>query len=131
MVTPASAAYSAAELEHQLRSSGTKALFTCGPLLDVALKAAKAAGIPEDRVFLLPMPGDAAKAPYPTIEDLIEEGKKLPELEPLKWTKGQGKRQVAYLCYSSGTSGLPVRTAVCVRFGTRLAGLTRWDRKPS
>jgi ribosome assembly protein SQT1 len=28
-------------------------------------------------------------------------------LEELKWEKGQGARQVAFLCYSSGTSGLP------------------------
>ncbi|TAQ86621.1 hypothetical protein B7494_g5056 [Chlorociboria aeruginascens] len=32
---------------------------------------------------------------------------KEPELEALKWEKGQGARQTAYLCYSSGTSGLP------------------------
>ncbi|KAF6835907.1 4-coumarate-ligase [Colletotrichum plurivorum] len=107
IVTPASAAYSAPELEHQLRSSGAKALFTCIPLLDNALKAAKAVNIPNDRIFLLTIPGVSQKAPFITVDDLIQEGKSLPELEPLKWVKGQGARQVAYLCYSSGTSGLP------------------------
>ncbi|KAL0937583.1 AMP-binding enzyme (4-coumarate-CoA ligase) [Colletotrichum truncatum] len=107
IVTPASAAYSAPELEHQLRSSGAKALFTCIPLLENALKAAKAVNIPNDRIFLLPIPGVTQKTPYTTLDDLIEEGKSLPALEPLKWVKGQGARQVAYLCYSSGTSGLP------------------------
>ncbi|KAK1731585.1 hypothetical protein CaCOL14_003577 [Colletotrichum acutatum] len=107
IVTPASAAYSAQELEHQLRSSNSKALFTCIQLLETALKAAKGANIPEDRIFLLPVPGADQKTPYVTIDDLIQEGKSLPELEPLKWVKGQGARQVAYLCYSSGTSGLP------------------------
>jgi hypothetical protein len=69
-------------------------------------------GIPEERIFLLPVPGESEaeeKAPYPTIDDLVAEGNALPELPPLQWTSGQGKRQVAYLCYSSGTSGLPVR----------------------
>lgn len=111
IVTPASAAYSAPELEHQLRSSGSRALFTCIPLLDVALKAAKGAGIPEENVYLLPVPGAAAaekKAPYLTIDDLVAEGQSLPEVEALQWIKGQAVRQVAYLCYSSGTSGLPV-----------------------
>ncbi|OLN96555.1 4-coumarate-CoA ligase-like protein 1 [Colletotrichum chlorophyti] len=107
IVTPASAAYSAPELEHQLRSSGAKALFTSIPLLDNALKAAKAVNIPNDRIFLLPVPGVTQKTPFVTIEELIQEGKSLPELETLKWVKGQGARQVAYLCYSSGTSGLP------------------------
>lgn len=108
IVTPASAAYSAQELEHQLRSSSAKALFTCIPLLDTALQAAKGAGISEDRIFLLPVPGVEKKTPFPTVDDLIEQGKSLQELEPLKWVKGQGARQVAFLCYSSGTSGLPV-----------------------
>lgn len=108
IVTPASAAYSAPELEHQLRSSGANALFTCVPLLETALTAAKAVGIPEDRVFLLPVPGFESKSPFKSIDDLIAEGKDAPELQPLNWIKGQGLRQVAYLCYSSGTSGLPV-----------------------
>ncbi|EFQ26604.1 AMP-binding enzyme [Colletotrichum graminicola] len=107
IVTPASAAYSAQELEHQLRSSNAKALFTCIPLLETALKAAKAVNLPNDRIFLLPVPGVSQKTPYITLDDLVEEGKSLPEVEPLKWVKGQGARQVAYLCYSSGTSGLP------------------------
>ncbi|WZH48780.1 Putative phenylacetyl ligase [Fusarium acuminatum] len=107
IVTPASAAYSAPELEHQLRSSNANALFTCVPLLETALTAAKAVGIPEDRIFLLPVPGAETKPPFKTIDDLIAEGNDAPELKPLNWIKGQGERQVAYLCYSSGTSGLP------------------------
>ncbi|KAM5346992.1 hypothetical protein ACJ41O_009997 [Fusarium nematophilum] len=107
IVTPASAAYSAQELEHQLRSSGANALFTCVPLLQNALAAAKAVGIPEDRVFIMPLPGFDRKDPFKTIDDLVAEGKDAPPLKPLNWVKGQGARQVAYLCYSSGTSGLP------------------------
>jgi ribosome assembly protein SQT1 len=48
------------------------------------------------------------KLPFKTVGQLIEAGGKLPELEALQWEKGQGARQTAYLCYSSGTSGLPV-----------------------
>ncbi|KAG4279628.1 hypothetical protein FPRO04_13533 [Fusarium proliferatum] len=107
IVTPASSAHSASELEHQLRSSGAKALFTCAPLLSTALKAASAVGIPENYIFLLPLPETPSEGSFKTIEDLIAEGKTLPPLELPAWTPGQGKRQVAYLCYSSGTSGLP------------------------
>lgn len=46
--------------------------------------------------------------PFKTVGKLIADGQKLPPLAPLKWTKGQGGRQAIYLCYSSGTSGLPV-----------------------
>ncbi|KAH8682087.1 hypothetical protein BX600DRAFT_447723 [Xylariales sp. PMI_506] len=107
IATPANAAYSIPELAHQLKSSGAKVLFTCIPLLDTALKAAAEAGIEKDRIFIIPMVGVKHQVPFQTIEDLIAEGCQAPELEPLKWTKGQGARQPAFLCYSSGTSGLP------------------------
>lgn len=108
--TPANAAYSADELRHQLTNAGAKALFTVLPLLDVAVAGAKKAGIDRSKIYLLPMPGDD-ESRYPkdikTFAQLLEAGKDLPELEPLKWEKGQGARQTAFLCYSSGTSGLP------------------------
>jgi long-subunit acyl-CoA synthetase (AMP-forming) len=111
IVTPASAAYSASDLEHQLRSSGVKALFTCASRLDIAVKAAKAANIPNDRIFILSDPDSTATKglAFTTFDDLVEEGAVLPDLDPLRWVEGQGARQVAFLCYSSGTSSLPVR----------------------
>ncbi|KAJ3573082.1 hypothetical protein NPX13_g4833 [Xylaria arbuscula] len=108
IVTPANAMYSVGELEHQLKSSGAKALFTCPSLFDNALKAARASNIPDDKIFLLAVPGQESDPRFKTLDDLIAEGRSLPELEALQWTKGQGARQTAYLCYSSGTSGLPV-----------------------
>lgn len=115
IATPANAAYSVSELIHQLKSSGAKILFTCIPLLDVALKAAAEVGISPDNVYLLDVPGD--KEGLRTIkglrwvDDLIEAGNTLPDLDPIVWKTGQGSRQVALLSFSSGTSGLPVREA--------------------
>ncbi|KAI9894741.1 MAG: hypothetical protein M1814_002098 [Vezdaea aestivalis] len=111
--SPANAAYSTSELTHQLTSSGAKALFTCIPLLPLALEAAAKSGIPKERVFLLDVPpqliSDAsAGAQFKSVNDLIRTGETQPPLESLKWSKGQGQRQCAFLCYSSGTSGLPV-----------------------
>lgn len=106
--TLANVAYSAPELEHQLKTSGAKVLFTCAPVLQTALTAAKAVGIPKDKIFILDLPRHATPSSFRTVEDLITQGRTLPELEPLRWSKGQGERQVAFLCYSSGTSGLPV-----------------------
>ena len=81
------------------------------------MKAAKSSGIPNERVFILEMPKEFSgdkKFPFKTVGQLIEIGGKLPELEALKWEKGQGARQTAYLCYSSGTSGLPVRQLIAI-----------------
>ncbi|CAI6084219.1 unnamed protein product [Clonostachys chloroleuca] len=115
IVTPASLTHSAKELEHQLRSSGAKALFTCIPFLQNAIKACEAVGIPQEHIFILPVPGMAERVPFKSIEDLILEGRKLPPLLLSAWIEGQGARQVAYLCYSSGTSGHPKAVMVSHR----------------
>jgi hypothetical protein len=90
----------------------------CMPLLETSLQAAKGAGIPNNRIYILEMPkefsGDKS-VPFKTVGQLIAEGEKLPQLAKQKWEKGQGARQTAYLCYSSGTSGLPVSTAVFLK----------------
>lgn len=109
--TPANAAYSAAELEYQLKNSKAKALFTCVPLLSIAQEAAKNCNIPDNRIYILEVPEqftDGKGAGRKTVNDLIREGQQLDRLEPLSWEAGQGAKRTAFLCYSSGTSGLPV-----------------------
>ncbi|KAI1466557.1 acetyl-CoA synthetase-like protein [Daldinia caldariorum] len=130
IVTPANAMYSAAELEHQLKSAGVKALITCIPLLDTTLKATRACGIPDDKVFIMQIPGEFKPVPFKSLNSLIDEGRTLAELEPLAWAKGQGARQVAYLCYSSGTSGLP--KAVMIAHRNVIANMMqiRWHEDP-
>lgn len=67
-----------------------------------------AAGIPRQRIFIMPMSGAESDSSFVTADDLEAEGRLLPHTSPSTWTKGQGARQTAYLGYSSGTSGLPV-----------------------
>ncbi|KAJ9612070.1 hypothetical protein H2200_003665 [Cladophialophora chaetospira] len=106
--SPANAAYNADELRHQLTNSGSKVLFTVMPLLQTALDAAAKSNIPKDKIYICEMPNDPPiPKEFKTLAQLTKEGESLPELEPVKWEKGQGARQTAFLCYSSGTSGLP------------------------
>ncbi|OJD26490.1 hypothetical protein ACJ73_02130 [Blastomyces percursus] len=112
VATLINAASTADELAYQLRASKSSALFTCIPLLSTALEAASKCGIPHSRVYLLEMPqellgGLRAPAEFTAVNQLIEKGSKLRELDALQWHKGQGASQCAYLCFSSGTSGLP------------------------
>lgn len=65
--------------------------------------------IARERIFILDMPYDPPNSDFTYLSALVEEGRKEPPLPPLLWVKGQGARQVAYLCFSSGTSGLPVK----------------------
>lgn len=107
--SPANAAYNADELRHQLTNSGAKVLFTVMPLLETALAAAAKSNIPRNRIYICEMPNDPPiPKEFKTLTQLVKEGESLPALEPIKWSKGQGARQTAFLCYSSGTSGLPV-----------------------
>jgi acyl-CoA synthetase (AMP-forming)/AMP-acid ligase II len=113
VVSPANAAYSASELTYQLKDSKAKALFTCLPLLDTALKAAAEAKIPKKRIYLIDLPeqapgGKKVPSAFKTVSQLIEGGKHLSKVEKIQWGPGQGARTTAFLCYSSGTSGLPV-----------------------
>ncbi|KAI8649057.1 hypothetical protein NCS55_01479200 [Fusarium keratoplasticum] len=109
IVTPVNAASSVAELAHQLKSSGARALVTCAPLAETAFAAARSACIPDENIFLFDIPGmeTSSQLTHRTIESLVKQGSNLPELDPLRWVPGQGARQPAFLCYSSGTSGLP------------------------
>ncbi len=79
----------------------------------MTLEVTQRIGIPKSKVYIMELPKQAtggASTPkgFKTVDDFINEGKNAPALEPLKWEKGQGARQTAFLCYSSGTSGLPV-----------------------
>jgi acyl-CoA synthetase (AMP-forming)/AMP-acid ligase II len=123
--TPANAAYSAAELEYQLKNSGATCLFTCVPLLETAKIAAKKCGIPDNRIYILEVPkeltgGKGTPAGMKTVDDFIREGAKLDRLEPLKLAQGEGAKRTAFLCYSSGTSGLA--KGVMISHRTHLPG---------
>ncbi|KAJ5775474.1 uncharacterized protein N7511_000485 [Penicillium nucicola] len=112
VLSPANASYSAAELTHQILDSKAKALVTCVPLLAISLEAAAKAGLPRNRIYLLDLPKQLfgnAKVPteFKTVTEIAEAGRLLPPVEELQWSAGEGARRTAFLCYSSGTSGLP------------------------
>ncbi|KAI5296795.1 hypothetical protein KEM55_005583, partial [Ascosphaera atra] len=53
VVTTVNPTYTANELAFQLKTSNAKAIATQLPMLPTAVKAAKEAGIPNDRIILL------------------------------------------------------------------------------
>ncbi|KAF3479655.1 uncharacterized protein GIQ15_06631 [Arthroderma uncinatum] len=98
------------ELIQFLRESKAVALFTCTSLLATAVTAAESCGIPREHVYLLDTPGEEATKTsdpqkFTTVSQLIDSGSNLDEIEPLRWEKGQGTQQCAYLCVTSGTFG--------------------------
>lgn len=102
VVSPANPAYTVEELAYQLGNSGAKVLATQVPQLPVALKAASKVGIPEDRVILL---GDQRDPNgrfkhFSSIRNISGTARFVkPKINPAT--------DLAYLVYSSGTTGVP------------------------
>jgi 4-coumarate--CoA ligase len=101
-VTPANPAYSAEELAFQLSNSDAKAIVTSRQFLETALKAAKISKIPDDRVILLGAQRD--------------ESHRVKHWSNIRKTSGALRyrrrkmhpdNDLAFLAYSSGTTGLP------------------------
>ncbi|KAJ5884526.1 hypothetical protein N7504_012098 [Penicillium tannophilum] len=112
VVAPASSSYSANELKHQLLDCKAKVLFTCVPLLPIALDAAAKAGFSKEQIYLIDVPqemlgGTQPPSEFKSVSQIAEAGKSLPPAEPVQWGPGEAARRTAFLCYSSGTSGLP------------------------
>ena len=101
--SPANVAYSVAELKHQLSDSGSTILFCHPSVLEVALAAAKSAGWSEQQLrerIILAVPRSAAGSAKSLTLDDVASKKDL--LEPVRVK--DVKSEVAYLCFSSGTT---------------------------
>jgi 4-coumarate--CoA ligase len=98
IVSPANPAYTIGELAHHLRASGAKALFTQKHLLKNALKAASEARIPEEKIVLI---GEERDGGFRHVTEMLDE---TPKGSRAKLDPG---KDLAFLVYSSGTTGLP------------------------
>ncbi|KAF7725935.1 hypothetical protein EC973_009172 [Apophysomyces ossiformis] len=91
--------YTPQELAHQLEDVNAKILIAHPLNLDSALTAAKMVGLSKDRVFIF---GDKTlKGVRPYTDVFLGQR----EAIPVEWTKEETKERVAYLCFSSGTTG--------------------------
>ncbi|PFH61759.1 hypothetical protein XA68_16379 [Ophiocordyceps unilateralis] len=104
VVTPANPSYTSDDLARQLRDSGARALVTHPAVLDKALEAAEQVGLSSSCVFLL----------GPVIDGFKSGGvRHWKEITPTgNWFRPRrveidSKSHLAFLVYSSGTTGLP------------------------
>ncbi len=122
VVSPANPAYTVDELTFQLKDSRSKALVTQLPLLKIALEAAKRAGLPENRILLIGDQRDGDR------EGRIRHFCSIRSTSYTGWyakTKLNPKEDLAFLVYSSGTTGLP--KGVCLTHRNMVANLLQFD----
>ena len=100
IVTLANPTFTADELAFQLKDSGAKVIATIADMLPTARQAAANAGIPADRIILL---GDKRVPEHKHWKDIHDPS------QALRWHryKIDVERDVAFLVYSSGTTGRP------------------------
>ncbi|KAL9109787.1 MAG: hypothetical protein Q9227_005656 [Pyrenula ochraceoflavens] len=103
----ASPAYNVEEMTYALKTADAKFLMTMPDSMKVAAAAAKNAGIPRERVFLLEGEMDG----FTTVKQLIDLGKKYGESGQIPQFRIPPQKKngdvCALLSFSSGTTGLP------------------------
>jgi len=102
IVSPANPGYTADELAYQLKDSGAKAILTQLPFIDTVLVAAKKVGISEDFIALI---GDQ-KHPEGRFKHFTSV-RNISGTQRFRRAKVDSDKDLAFLVYSSGTTGLP------------------------
>ncbi|KAG6890746.1 hypothetical protein C0992_013129 [Termitomyces sp. T32_za158] len=113
VITPANPAYKADELVHQLRTSGASLLIIHPDFLSTALTAAKEVGLSEDRIIFMKHPIRETISNHFTLDQLVEYGLCTPvSYTEFRLKSGEGKTTLAFLSFSSGTTGKPKAVAI-------------------
>ncbi|KAG1765961.1 hypothetical protein EDD22DRAFT_978647 [Suillus occidentalis] len=111
-VSGANPSFTVDELVYQIDTVKAAVIITHPDSLNVALASAHAAGVPADRVILFDVEG-ADTAQRLTVQALVSQGlASAPNFTERKLAPGEGKTKVAFLNFSSGTTGRPKAVAI-------------------
>ncbi|KIM66784.1 hypothetical protein SCLCIDRAFT_1147594 [Scleroderma citrinum Foug A] len=113
IMSGANPSFTPAELAYQIQATKASLLVTHPDTLSVALSALQTAKLPTDRVVVFDGESPSStKKTYPTVQDLIDQGLSTPAFRDRKLSPGEGKTKIAFLNFSSGTTGRPKAVAI-------------------
>ncbi|KAF8504116.1 phenylacetyl-CoA ligase [Gautieria morchelliformis] len=115
IITAANPTFSAEELVYQLTTTRAKIIVTHPGSEAVAREAGRTAGIPQDHILILA--GDVSAAPSSfsrhSVDNHIADGLRDPQpFTERRLNSGEGKTKLAFLSFSSGTTGKPKAVAI-------------------
>jgi len=102
---PANPGYTTEELAHQLSVTKAALLILHPAFLKTAKSAMQQAGMPQDRIVLVESP--PSQTSYSTVDELVQFGmQNPPNFNEIHFKAGQAKTTLAFLSFSSGTTGI-------------------------
>ncbi|KAF8167711.1 amp dependent CoA ligase [Crassisporium funariophilum] len=112
IITPSNPSFAVEELKHQLSLTKAKLIVVHPACLSTVRTAAREVGLSDDFIVVLD-DTDAACTSLPTVEQLISFGSSKPEnYAALRFKAGEAKKTIAFLSFSSGTTGKPKAVAI-------------------
>ncbi|KAJ8488321.1 hypothetical protein ONZ45_g13993 [Pleurotus djamor] len=114
VITPANPAYTVDELVYQLHTTKASLILVHPDFLQTVLEAAKRVHLNESRIVLFNKP--EASISYDgvlNLDDLVSFGaSRSKTYTEKKFTEGEAKRRLAFLSFSSGTTGKPKAVSI-------------------
>ncbi|KAI9756496.1 MAG: hypothetical protein M4579_003835 [Chaenotheca gracillima] len=103
ILSPANPGYTVDELAFQLKDAGAKGIVTQKPFLEIAKAAAHKVGLNEDRIILMGDERDTEHGKFKHFSSIVNTA----GTQRYRRAKINPKRDLAFLVYSSGTTGHP------------------------
>ncbi|KAF8651008.1 hypothetical protein AX16_004966 [Volvariella volvacea WC 439] len=118
VISGANPDFAANELVYQIEATKATVVITHPDSLPTVLSAAKETHITPDRIVVFNKPAIKSSHPvkvdgFVSINELVEQGRSLPpQFVERKLAKGEAKTKLAFLSFSSGTTGRPKAVAI-------------------